>query len=560
MFRGRPRAAPEPHLGLSHTGVGGPVTIGGMPAPLNTSITAGTTGHVSDSNTVHGVINQIYRTTVNVLGYGAVGNGTTDDTVAVQAALTAAGALTNGGAVVCAAGTYRVTAPLLVPSNVTVDGLGQAVILHDFIVGGGTSGFGTFSGSNHVTGGNTTIVNTNITIQNITVQTATDGNGKHGKHFEFSGVQGLKLINTRLRGVSGGWNSKFHNCIDVWIDRADWNSGRGIGNSGDGIHLYGGSGYLVSNCVVYSGDDALSLTTESANCWDLTDVVVTNCRLNSDYASCIKVSGSVPSTAATKRISFTNITGRQNAASGGVGISLNGSVVPTSSVSLTNVKIDCSIGTNFGVLADHITDLSLSNVDIIAPQSQGLKLDTVINGNINNVNVSAQRSTVSTNPDFRLDGCTNVRFTGGSSIGATWYGVLINTSTDVSFNGFLISGAAGTGIRVLTSDTVRVQSCRIKGCLAAFGDIGGGNTNLLVRSNDFRSNTGVSSLSAATTFGNNLGDGNASGTDYLFRGTGTPEAVVTAPVGSMFLRTDGGVSTTLYVKQTGTGNTGWAAK
>lgn len=43
-------------------------------------------------------------------------------------------------------------------------------------------------------------------------------------------------------------------------------------------------------------------------------------------------------------------------------------------------------------------------------------------------------------------------------------------------------------------------------------------------------------------------------------GTGTPEASVTAPVGSIYTRTDGGASTTLYVKESGTGNTGWVAK
>jgi hypothetical protein len=43
-------------------------------------------------------------------------------------------------------------------------------------------------------------------------------------------------------------------------------------------------------------------------------------------------------------------------------------------------------------------------------------------------------------------------------------------------------------------------------------------------------------------------------------GTGTPEGVVTAPVGSLFLRTDGGAGTTLYVKESGSGNTGWVAK
>lgn len=43
-------------------------------------------------------------------------------------------------------------------------------------------------------------------------------------------------------------------------------------------------------------------------------------------------------------------------------------------------------------------------------------------------------------------------------------------------------------------------------------------------------------------------------------GTGTPESAVTAPVGTLYLRTDGGASTTLYIKESGTGNTGWVAK
>lgn len=41
-------------------------------------------------------------------------------------------------------------------------------------------------------------------------------------------------------------------------------------------------------------------------------------------------------------------------------------------------------------------------------------------------------------------------------------------------------------------------------------------------------------------------------------GTGTPEGAVTAGVGSLYLRTDGGANTTLYVKESGSGNTGWA--
>jgi hypothetical protein len=42
-------------------------------------------------------------------------------------------------------------------------------------------------------------------------------------------------------------------------------------------------------------------------------------------------------------------------------------------------------------------------------------------------------------------------------------------------------------------------------------------------------------------------------------GSGSPEGVKTATVGSIYLRTNGGSSTTLYVKESGTGNTGWKA-
>lgn len=43
-------------------------------------------------------------------------------------------------------------------------------------------------------------------------------------------------------------------------------------------------------------------------------------------------------------------------------------------------------------------------------------------------------------------------------------------------------------------------------------------------------------------------------------GTGSPEGVVTASVGSMYTDVAGGAGTTLYVKESGTGNTGWVAK
>lgn len=46
----------------------------------------------------------------------------------------------------------------------------------------------------------------------------------------------------------------------------------------------------------------------------------------------------------------------------------------------------------------------------------------------------------------------------------------------------------------------------------------------------------------------------------IFKGTGAPEGNVSAPIGSLYLRTDGSTTTTLYVKTSGGGNVGWTAK
>lgn len=47
---------------------------------------------------------------------------------------------------------------------------------------------------------------------------------------------------------------------------------------------------------------------------------------------------------------------------------------------------------------------------------------------------------------------------------------------------------------------------------------------------------------------------------WLMTGTGSPESSVTAPPGTLYLNLSGGAGTTLYVKESGTGSTGWVAK
>jgi hypothetical protein len=53
---------------------------------------------------------------------------------------------------------------------------------------------------------------------------------------------------------------------------------------------------------------------------------------------------------------------------------------------------------------------------------------------------------------------------------------------------------------------------------------------------------------------------NGANTASIYSGTGTPNGYISAAVGSLYLRLDGGAGNSLYVKETGTGNTGWVNK
>ena len=65
----------------------------------------------------------------------------------------------------------------------------------------------------------------------------------------------------------------------------------------------------------------------------------------------------------------------------------------------------------------------------------------------------------------------------------------------------------------------------------------------------------------STVWGTQYRVGNlANSAPIITTNAGTPEGVVTAVPGSICLNTSGGAGTSLYVKQTGTGNTGWVGK
>lgn len=151
--------------------------------------------------------------------------------------------------------------------------------------------------------------------------------------------------------------------------------------------------------------------------------------------------------------------------------------------------------------------------------------------------------------------------------------------TDVDIN----AGVGTMGIRTYSSGVPAgtgsvIANNRIYNVMLHIGDIAAdsiisGNVlrNVSVHANSIGiiTNSVKGALGANTFAGltNNVWDGASAqpiirrpfGTTQLFEGTGSPESVVTAPIGSIYLRRDGGASTAFYVKESGTGNTGWVA-
>lgn len=109
----------------------------------------------------------------------------------------------------------------------------------------------------------------------------------------------------------------------------------------------------------------------------------------------------------------------------------------------------------------------------------------------------------------------------------------------LSGNGFTDNTSDGLHIEATGSDT-RLDLNRFNGNASALADNGTGTR------------VGLLNDGLAAPYLN-------SSVLYL-AGTGSPEGVYAAPVGSQFIRTDGGAGTSFYVKESGTGNTGWVAK
>lgn len=122
---------------------------------------------------------------------------------------------------------------------------------------------------------------------------------------------------------------------------------------------------------------------------------------------------------------------------------------------------------------------------------------------------------------------------------------IFQTTSNTQLNSIVLGGYTGISWSNNISDTTKVCGIYPNGVL---------NTGSFSEVGRFSSVTATSQVVSGANGYVNYGN------TVWYSGPGTPEGAVTAPVGSLYSRTDGGAGTSLYVKQSGSGNTGWVGK
>lgn len=182
---------------------------------------------------------------MNVKDFGAVGDGVTDDTAAIQAAF-------DSKNIKATAGNYRITKPIVVKSGTDYEGSLGAVFIQDYA---GTNEDGTQSlfVNEHYTDGS--VVDTDISFKNLFMKTGVNAN--RNSLLALRNVEGLTLKNIRTDKKTGGfsiWISAKNFSIDGVRVKSQYD---GITNS-DGIHFEYIEDGTVNDCNIDSEDDCLA--------------------------------------------------------------------------------------------------------------------------------------------------------------------------------------------------------------------------------------------------------------------------------------------------------------
>jgi hypothetical protein len=483
--------------------------------------------------------NRIYDTSVNVRWFGAKGDGATDDTAFIQTCIDAVGlsactagvvasAYSRGGTVIFPRGVYKTTAPLYVPAFVTLEGAGSQAFNFDI---GVTNPTGTVIYYTDATVGNAA-----IRIVPFLVSTGVRFSGNSG--FPTGANIGSTYSEVRKAGIRN---------LTVGT----------LTNHQFGILMLGAIGCMLDNVLSYGFKQGIYYQAG----W--------GANFSNVYVNAATVDG-IYLGANTNALSIVSGYIDMTAAAGSVGLHTYGTYgLSTYGLTIEHAESLSFFDNTLGVVMSESWNEG-GAVATVCKVNDSYKIRYVggyvycpvgvLHANTTGANVSMERIT----------------FPGGGY--AKVFGT-ISAFTDFNGQGFDLSGTdaavstyANTCRIVIQPDDKTVKYGGTNHVVSRYV-AGSGNqyTEYFFFNGVF--SYSVESVATGTVIkdlnGNErirftpaAGGGSIllSGVCTILTGFGTPEGSVVANVGSIYMRTNGGAATSLYVKETGVGNTGWVGK
>lgn len=474
---------------------------------------------------------------VNILDYGADPTGVADSTAAIQAAFDYAGSLSisdtiyspvdanyvlkGGTTVFMPAGKYKTSASLNVPLNVSLQGAGRNstlisssvndTILRNYAVPYATGTYGqpgNFWRDFCVSGDKTKANQVGIDLlrwdlclmSNVLIQSC----GSHGLVVSQCLISLFELVDAENNGGDGiSVRDGFLTSIDPTLNNlptnvCTFNVCHAIGNGGPGLRLAQyGTGAGVNGCI-FNGCSFEYNSTSSTPGTEYNVIITTDCFVPNEFNECWVEDTTVNAHIYVNHPNAGSITRFNNLHHFAGG----SSSLPNRAIILNkgNVFLNGAVGNN-------------NSYKVIGGSNSPFRLNTVNGAHMYLTNCAG--SSVANN-NF-VEDQNNVSTGLFNFLNMNNFGAVYGPSS--------LKGQSG----------VYLDEWRTETQTYSFAAMDGG-TGLV------------------------LGSGSTLPTTQVRSGAGSPEGAVNAPVGSMWLRTDGGAGTTLYVKQSGTGNTGWAGK
>jgi len=224
-----------------------------------TSVTYTPAGSGAVTTTVANKLKQ----TVSVKDFGAVGNGATNDTAAIQAAINASAI--GDFAVAFPAGNYLVTGVLTGGDGLVLVGDGKGV---STITKGGVSG--------HILDILGTTTKNNISISGLTFDVANVDSAIVCEYVSNFTVENCSFLNMKLWGMHVGVQSAIDSVIrndNVRIINCDFDTSS---QTYEQVLVYNSSNVLVSGCDFRTGNSAIGIGIYQ----NLNGMIVDNCKFN----------------------------------------------------------------------------------------------------------------------------------------------------------------------------------------------------------------------------------------------------------------------------------------